>query len=79
MIFPKKYFAYEAHLKWKLVLYHFNLMFKTHVGALEDSSSVTYLRPETCQGIFANFDNVVSTSRVKVPFGIAQKSSRARK
>ncbi|NBX93264.1 MAG: glycine--tRNA ligase [Proteobacteria bacterium] len=51
---------------------HFNLMFKTHVGALEDSSSVAYLRPETCQGIFANFDNIVNTSRVKVPFGIAQ-------
>lgn len=50
----------------------FNLMFKTHVGALEDSSSIAFLRPETCQGIFANFDNVVSTSRVKVPFGIAQ-------
>lgn len=51
---------------------HFNLMFKTNVGALEDSSSIAYLRPETCQGIFANFDNVVNTSRVKVPFGIAQ-------
>jgi len=51
---------------------HFNLMFKTYVGALEDSSSMTFLRPETCQGIFANFDNVVSTCRVKVPFGIAQ-------
>lgn len=51
---------------------HFNLMFKTHVGALEDSSSISYLRPETCQGIFANFDNIVNTSRVKVPFGIAQ-------
>jgi len=51
---------------------HFNLMFKTHVGALEDSSSVAYLRPETCQGIFANFDNIVSTSRVRVPFGIGQ-------
>lgn len=51
---------------------HFNLMFKTFVGALEDSSSVAYLRPETCQGIFANFDNVVNTCRVKVPFGIAQ-------
>lgn len=51
---------------------HFNLMFKTHVGALEDSSSIAYLRPETCQGIFANFDNVVNTCRVKVPFGIAQ-------
>lgn len=51
---------------------HFNLMFKTHVGALEDSSSISYLRPETCQGIFANFDNIVNTSRVKIPFGIAQ-------
>lgn len=51
---------------------HFNLMFKTFVGAMEDSSSQTYLRPETCQGIFANFDNIVSTCRVKVPFGIAQ-------
>jgi glycyl-tRNA synthetase len=51
---------------------HFNLMFKTYVGAMEDSTSQTYLRPETCQGIFANFDNVVNTSRVKVPFGIGQ-------
>jgi len=50
----------------------FNLMFKTFVGALEDSSAQVYLRPETCQGIFANFGNIVSTSRVKVPFGIAQ-------
>ncbi len=50
----------------------FNLMFKTFVGPVEDSSAVTYLRPETAQGIFANFDNVLSTSRVKIPFGIAQ-------
>jgi len=50
----------------------FNLMFKTFVGASEDSASQAFLRPETCQGIFANFDNIVSTSRVKVPFGIAQ-------
>jgi len=50
----------------------FNLMFKTYVGALEDSSSLSYLRPETCQGIFVNFGNIVSTSRVKIPFGIAQ-------
>jgi glycyl-tRNA synthetase len=50
----------------------FNLMFKTYVGALEDVSSVAYLRPETAQGIFANFANVVDTSRVRVPFGIAQ-------
>ena len=50
----------------------FNLMFKTHVGALEDSSSIAYLRPETAQGIFANFKNVLDTSRVKLPLGIAQ-------
>lgn len=50
----------------------FNLMFKTTVGAVEDPSSIAYLRPETAQGIFANFRNVLDTSRVKVPFGIAQ-------
>jgi glycyl-tRNA synthetase len=50
----------------------FNLMFKTHVGALEDKSSVAYLRPETAQGIFVNFKNVCDTSRVRVPFGIGQ-------
>jgi glycyl-tRNA synthetase len=50
----------------------FNLMFKTYVGALEDASSIAYLRPETAQGIFANFKNVVDTGRVKLPFGIAQ-------
>ena len=50
----------------------FNLMFKTYVGALEDASSVAYLRPETAQGIFANFKNVLDTQRIKVPFGIAQ-------
>jgi glycyl-tRNA synthetase len=50
----------------------FNLMFKTHVGALEDNSSVTYLRPETAQGIFVNFKNVLDTARVRIPFGIGQ-------
>ncbi|MGF1484570.1 MAG: glycine--tRNA ligase [Opitutales bacterium] len=50
----------------------FNLMFQTHVGALSDASSVAYLRPETAQGIFQNFKNIVDTGRVKVPFGIAQ-------
>ena len=50
----------------------FNLMFKTFVGASEDSSSVAYLRPETAQAIFAQFKNVTSTARVKLPFGIAQ-------
>ncbi len=50
----------------------FNLMFKTHVGPVEDEASTTYLRPETAQGIFINFANVVQTTRVKLPFGIAQ-------
>jgi glycyl-tRNA synthetase len=50
----------------------FNMMFKTFVGALEESSSQAYLRPETAQGIFVNFNNVLQTSRMKVPFGIAQ-------
>jgi len=50
----------------------FNLMFKTNVGAVESSSSVVYLRPETAQGIFLNFLNVLNSSRMKPPFGIAQ-------
>ena len=50
----------------------FNLMFKTHVGPVSDSSSAVYLRPETAQGIFVNFLNVQATSRQKLPFGIAQ-------
>jgi glycyl-tRNA synthetase len=50
----------------------FNLMFSTHVGPLEESASVAYLRPETAQGIFVNFANVANTSRQKLPFGIAQ-------
>jgi glycyl-tRNA synthetase len=50
----------------------FNLMFKTHVGPVEDESSVAYLRPETAQGHFVNFLNVLQTSRRRPPFGIAQ-------
>src|SRR5713226_1779524 len=50
----------------------FNLMFKTYVGALEDASGVAYLRPETAQGIFVNFHNVLDSTRLKLPFGIAQ-------
>ena len=50
----------------------FNLMFKTFIGTVEDSKSVVYLRPETCQGIFVNFENVLRTSRRKLPFGIGQ-------
>jgi len=51
---------------------NFNLMFETHIGANRDASSVVYLRPETAQGIYVNFKNVVASSRVKIPFGIAQ-------
>lgn len=50
----------------------FNLMFKTQMGALADSTSNAYLRPETAQSIFINFKNIISTYRVKIPFGIAQ-------
>ena len=50
----------------------FNLMFQTHVGALEGESSLAYLRPETAQGIFINFKNVLQIARRKPPFGIAQ-------
>ncbi|HEY2627262.1 MAG TPA: glycine--tRNA ligase [Candidatus Udaeobacter sp.] len=50
----------------------FNLMFKTFIGATEDESSVTYLRPETAQSIFVQFKNVLEVSRKKLPFGIAQ-------
>jgi glycyl-tRNA synthetase len=50
----------------------FNLMFKTHMGPLEDTASVVYLRPETAQGIYVNFINVQQSSRQKIPFGIAQ-------
>src|ERR1700756_3488578 len=50
----------------------FNLMFKTYVGATEDESAVTYLRPETAQAIFVQFKNILEVSRKKLPFGIAQ-------
>ncbi|RKY85870.1 glycine--tRNA ligase, partial [candidate division KSB1 bacterium] len=50
----------------------FNLMFKTHIGPVEEDASVIYLRPETAQGIYVNFLNVMIASRKKIPFGIAQ-------
>jgi glycyl-tRNA synthetase len=50
----------------------FNLMFITYVGALADEESKAWLRPETAQGIFLNFKNIIDTTRVKVPFGVAQ-------
>jgi glycyl-tRNA synthetase len=50
----------------------FNLLFRTYVGPVQDETSQAYLRGETCQGIFTNFPNVLASTRVKVPFGIAQ-------
>jgi glycyl-tRNA synthetase len=50
----------------------FNLMFKTTIGALGGEEDISFLRPETAQGIFVNFKNVVDSSRVKIPFGVAQ-------
>lgn len=57
--------------KWTEVR-QFNLMFQTNVGAAANQTSVAYLRPETAQAIFINFKNVMTSSRVKIPFGIAQ-------
>jgi glycyl-tRNA synthetase len=51
---------------------NFNLMFKTFMGPVEESASVVYLRPETAQGIYVNFENVATSMRKKIPFGIAQ-------
>ena len=50
----------------------FNLMMKTFVGPVEDEASITYLRAETCQGIYLNYENVLNSMRLKIPFGIAQ-------
>lgn len=50
----------------------FNLMFKTYIGAIENEDSIAYLRPETAQGIYVNFNNVKDSTRQKLPFGIAQ-------
>lgn len=50
----------------------FNPMFRTHIGVVEDETSITYLRPETAQGMFVDFKQILETSRQKIPFGIAQ-------
>lgn len=65
-------FCKEKHAHQFTPAKNFNLMFKTFVGVTEGSASTAYLRPETAQGIFANFMNVLQSTRVKVPFGIAQ-------
>jgi len=67
----KKACSHCGNKKWTDVR-QFNMMFKTALGASSDSTSVAYLRPETAQTIFVNFKNVLSTSRVKIPFGISQ-------
>ena len=51
---------------------NFNLMFKTFMGPVEDQAAVVYLRPETAQGIFVNFHNILTTTRKRLPFGVAQ-------
>ncbi len=56
----------------------FNMMFKTHVGATDDETSVSYLRPETAQGIFTNFKNVVDSFYPDLPFGLAQQGKAFR-
>ncbi|MDR0636475.1 MAG: glycine--tRNA ligase [Treponema sp.] len=50
----------------------FNMMFKTHIGPVEDTSNTIYLRPETAQGIYVNYKNIIQSNRMKLPFGIAQ-------
>jgi len=75
---PDEIAAHEAiHTKEKKIPAwtqprQFNLLFRTFVGPVEDSTSAAYLRGETCQGIFVNFANVLDSSRMRVPFGIAQ-------
>src|SRR5262249_57020252 len=56
----------------------FNLMFKTIVGALGGEEDAAFLRPETAQGIFVNFKNVLDSTRVRIPFGVAQMSKSFR-
>ena len=78
----------ECHLRWRSDEFEgdkcpdcggaltepklFNLMFRTFMGPVEDDASVVYLRPETAQGIFVNFENILNTTRKRLPFGIAQ-------
>jgi glycyl-tRNA synthetase len=60
-------------MRWELTEPRkFNLMFKTFMGPVEDEAHIVYLRPETAQGIYVNFENVYVSMRRKIPFGIAQ-------
>jgi glycyl-tRNA synthetase len=56
----------------------FNMMFKTHVGAMQDENSISYLRPETAQGIFTNYKNIVDSFYPDIPFGVAQQGKAFR-
>ena len=56
----------------------FNMMFSTHVGAIDDDSSLAYLRPETAQGIFTNYKNIIDTIYPNLPFGLAQQGKAFR-
>ena len=56
----------------------FNLMFETYIGAMRDEDNKAFLRPETAQGMFVNFKNIIDSNRVKVPFGIAQQGKSFR-
>ncbi len=56
----------------------FNLMFRTHIGPLQESENIIYLRPETAQAMFVDFDSVVTSSRMRIPFGIAQQGKSFR-
>lgn len=68
---PEKPCPHCGNKQWTAVR-EFHLMFKTQVGAAADQSSIAYLRPETAQSIFVNFKNIISSNRVKIPFGVAQ-------
>ena len=57
---------------------NFDLMFKTHLGPVADSANIVYLRPETAQGIFVNYANILDSTRVKIPFGVAQQGKSFR-
>lgn len=60
-----------SHFNWTPIR-RFNLLFETSIGKVEDNKNIVYLRPETAQGIFINFKNIQRTSRMKIPFGVAQ-------
>jgi len=70
--FRKKWRKCECGMIIKEGPRKFNLMMKTFVGPVEDEAAVTYLRAETCQGIYVNFNNILNTMRFKIPFGVAQ-------